>query len=111
MLRARELIRSNRATNRAKYLFFLSLVFALTVGAASYFKDDGIRSLIDRDHKIERDRRQLKRLEAENSLLRRRIKSIHEDSYLIEKFAREKLHLAKENELVFRFYEEPLPYK
>jgi cell division protein FtsB len=111
MLGARELNRASKGTNRAKYLFFLSVIFAVSVGAASYFKEDGIRNLIDRDRKIERERMQIKRLEAENSLLKRRIQSIHDDSFLIEKFAREKLHFVKENEKVFRFYEEPQPYK
>jgi len=111
MLGARKLNRASKGTNRAKYLFFLSVIFALSVGAASYFKEDGIRNLIDRDRKIERERRQIKRLEAENSLLKRRIRSIHDDSFLIEKFAREKLHFVKEDEKVFRFYEDSQPYK
>ena len=111
MLGARELSRASKGTNHAKYLFFLSVIFALTVSAASYFKEDGIRNLLDRDRKIERERLQVKRLEAENSLLRRRIQSIHDDSFLIEKFAREKLHFIKENEKVFRFYDDPQPYK
>ncbi|MFQ5432183.1 MAG: septum formation initiator family protein [Nitrospinota bacterium] len=111
MLGARELNRAGKGTNRAKYLFFLSVIFALSVGSASYFKDGGIRSLMDRDRKIERERMQVKRLKAENSLLRRRIRSIHDDSFLIEKYAREKLHLVKENEKVFRFFEDPHPYR
>ena len=111
MLGARELNRAAKGTNRPKYLFFLSLIFALSVSAASYFKEDGIRNLIDKDRKIELERREIKRLEAENSLLKRRIESIHNDSFLIEKFAREKLHLVKEDEMVFRFYEDPQPYK
>ena len=111
MLRAREHYRSNKGTNRARHLFLLSLVFAISVGAASYFKEDGIQDLIDSDRKVERQRMEQKRLEAENSLLRRRIKSIYDDSYLVEKFAREKLHLVKENEIVFRFYDEPPLYK
>ena len=111
MLGARELNRAGKGTNRAKYLFFLSVIFAFSVGTASYFKEGGIRSLIDKDRKIERERRQIKRLEAENSLLTRRIRSIHNDSFLIEKFAREKLHLVKKGEKVFRFYDGSHPYK
>lgn len=91
--------------NRSRRLFAFSLFFAITVGLASYFKNEGIRDLIHHDNKLERQRWVVKKLKAENSLLRRKITAVHDDSYLIEKFAREKLRLAKNNEIVFRFYE------
>lgn len=108
---AREVRVSGNNPNRSRRLFAFSLFFALTVGLASYFKDEGIRDLIHRDNKLERQRWTIKKLKAENSLLRRKITAIHNDSYLIEKFAREKLRLAKNNELIFRFYEKTPAYE
>jgi len=111
MLKAREHKNLGGATGRAKYVFLASLVFASAVGVISYYKEGGLNDLMNMDKKLERHRWALKRMEAENSLLRRRIKSIRDDSYLIEKFARERLHLVKENEIVFRFYDEPVKFK
>lgn len=106
MLRVRKSGNTGVGISRAKSLFLLSVVFALVVGSASYFKNDGIRNVVDVEKKLEHEKKEVERLQAENNLLRRRIKSIQEGSYLMEKFAREKLMLGKENEVIFRFYED-----
>ncbi len=91
---------------RAKPLFLLSISFAMVIGLASYFKVDGIRSVMDSDRKIQSRMEELKKTEAENAALRERIRSVQDGSYLMEKYAREKLYLARKNEMVFRFNEE-----
>ena len=92
---------------RAKPLFFLSVAFVAVIGFASYFKVDGIRSVMDSDRKIQARMEDLKKAEAENSLLRERIKSVQDGSYLMEKYAREKLYLSRKNEVMFRFQDGP----
>ncbi|GMT42600.1 MAG: hypothetical protein IEMM0002_1011 [bacterium] len=111
MLKARESKVSGNGVSRAGQLFLLTLVFAVAVGAASWFKDGGIRDLISKDKSLERRRHDVENLESENNLLRAKILSIQSDSYLIEKFAREKLHLVKDGETIFRFYESDSPLR
>ncbi|MBI5178397.1 MAG: septum formation initiator family protein [Nitrospinae bacterium] len=74
---------------------------------ASYFKSDGIKSVMDGDRRLQTRTEEFKRIEADNAALRQQIRSVEENSYLMEKFAREKLYLAKRNEVVFRFKDEP----
>lgn len=91
---------------RARPLFFFSLLFAVVVFLASYFKADGIRSVFEYDHKLAADMEGLKKIQAENEALREKIRSVRDGSYLMEKYAREKLLMARQNEVVFRFHEE-----
>lgn len=92
---------------RARPLFFFSLLFAIVVFLASWFKADGIKSVLDYDHKLAADVEGLKKIQAENEALREKIRSVRDGSYLMEKYAREKLLMARQNEVVFRFHEEP----
>jgi cell division protein FtsB len=92
---------------RAKPLFLLSVVFMVIVGLASYFKTDGIRTVLDSDKKIRDKSDALKKIEVQNAELRERIKAAQAGSYETEKYAREKLLMAKENEAVFRFRDAP----
>lgn len=94
---------------RARPLFLFSLLFALVVFLASYFREDGIRNVIHSDHRLQSRKEDLKKIEEENAELREKIKSIKEGSYLMEKYAREKLFMVKDDEMVFRFYESPAP--
>ena len=88
---------------RARPIFLLSVVFMLIVGLASYFKTDGIRAVLDSDKKIRERTEDLKKIEAQNAELRKKINEVQAGSYQTEKYAREKLLMAKENEVVFRF--------
>ncbi len=110
MLRAKEARTFKRGLSRPKAIFLFSLLFAVVVGLTSYYRDGGIKGVRERDIKLEMERQSVKRLEAENNVLRRKMESIEEGSYLMEKFARENLNLSKENEIVFRFTDEPKPY-
>ncbi|MBI3793865.1 MAG: septum formation initiator family protein [Nitrospinae bacterium] len=85
----------------------LSVVFMLLVGLASYFKTDGIRAVLDSDKKIRAKTEELKKLDEQNAALRRKIESMQGGDYTVEKYAREKLFMAKKNETVFRFHEAP----
>ncbi|MEE8484178.1 MAG: septum formation initiator family protein [Nitrospinota bacterium] len=109
MLRAKEARTFKRGLSRPKAIFLFSLLFAVVVGLTSYYRDGGIKGVRERDIKLEMERQSVKRLEAENNVLRRKVESIEEGSYLMEKFARENLNLSKENEIVFRFTDEPKP--
>ncbi|MBI3581469.1 MAG: septum formation initiator family protein [Nitrospinae bacterium] len=88
---------------RARPIFLLSAVFLLIVGLASYFKTDGIRSVLDSDKKIREKTEDLTKMAARNAELREKINAAQAGSYQTEKYAREKLLMAKENEVVFRF--------
>lgn len=92
---------------RARPLFFFSLLFAAVVFLASWFKDEGIKSVLDYDHKLAAEVEGLKTIQAENEALQEKIRSVRDGSYLMEKYAREKLLMARQNEVVFRFHEEP----
>lgn len=92
---------------RARPLFFFSLLFAAVVFLAVWFKDEGIRSVLEYDHKLAAEMEGLKKIQAENEALKEKIRSVREGSYLMEKYAREKLLMARQNEVVFRFYEAP----
>ena len=99
-------IRVGLGATRAKLLFYISIALVATMAAVSYFKKDGFRALFRIDDKITKEEQTLKRLKEENRLLRNRVKTAREDPYHVEKFAREKLNLAKEGDVVFRFYKE-----
>lgn len=90
---------------RARPLFFFSLLFAAVVFLASWFKEDGIKSVFEYDHKLAADVEGLKKIQADNEALREKIRSVREGSYLMEKYAREKLLMARQGEVVFRFHE------
>ena len=92
---------------RAKTLFFLSLGFLIVVGLASYFKTDGIRTVFNSDRKLSEKMEDLKKVEAQNAALKEKIKSVQEGSYLMEKYARERLLMSKKDDMVFRFREAP----
>lgn len=94
---------------RARPLFLFSLFFALIVSLASYFREDGIRHVVSSDRRLDARKEELKSREAENAELRARIKSVQQGSYLMEKYAREKLLMSKQDEIIFRFYETPPP--
>ncbi len=96
---------------RARPLLFFSLLFLIVVFLASWFKAEGIKSVFDYDNKLAADMEGLKKLQAENEALREKIRSVRDGSYLMEKYAREKLLMARQNEVVFRFSEEPAPDK
>lgn len=93
----------NGLGGRARPVFLLSVVFLVIVALASYFKSDGIRSVLDSDKKIREKTEDLKKIEAQNAELRGKINAAQNGSYETEKYAREKLMMAKENEAVFRF--------
>jgi cell division protein FtsB len=99
-------IRGGIATARPKLLFYISIALVATMAVVSYFKKDGFRALFQIDDQIKKEEQTLKRLKEENRLLRNRVKTAREDPYHVEKFAREKLNLAKEGDVVFRFYKE-----
>jgi cell division protein FtsB len=90
---------------RAKSLFILSLGFFLIVSLASYFKADGIRAVFDSDRKLRSKIEDLKKAEQQNTELQEKIKSVQDGTYLMEKYAREKLLLSKKDEMVFRFHD------
>jgi cell division protein FtsB len=83
------------------------VVFLLIVGFASYFKTDGIRTVLDSDKKIKDKADSLKKIETQNAELREKIRAAQAGGYQTEKYAREKLMMAKENETVFRFRDAP----
>jgi cell division protein FtsB len=91
--------------SNAKRFFFLCLIFALAVTALSFFKKDGYRHQEEIDGRVEKVEQSLKAVKKDNKALRQKIRTIDKDSYQVEKFAREQLHLVKENEVVFRFKE------
>ncbi len=106
MLKLGDLRLSWGSGGRARPLFFFSLIFALIVFLASWFKEEGIKSVVDHDRKLAAQKEDLKRIEAENEQLRQQIRSVREGNYLMEKYAREKLLMARKNEVVFRFYDD-----
>ncbi len=109
MLRAKEARTFKRGLSRPKAIFLFSLLFAVVVGLTSYYRDGGIKGVRERDKKLEMERQLVKRLKAENNVLSRKVESIEEGSYLMEKFARENLNLSRGNEIVFRFTDEQRP--
>jgi len=96
--------RKPRASN-AKRFFFLCLIFALVVTALSFFKKDGYRHQGAIDGRVKKVAKSLKAVKQGNKALREKIETIDKDSYQVEKYAREQLHLVKENETIFRFKE------
>jgi len=91
--------------SNAKRFFFLCLIFALAVTALSFFKKDGYRHQGEIDGRVKKVEQSLKAVKKDNKVLREKIQTIDKDSYQVEKYAREQLHLVKENEIVFRFKE------
>jgi len=91
-------------TAKPKLLFYISIGLVVTMAVVSYFKKDGFKALFRIDDQIIKEEQNLKRLKEENRLLRNRVKTAREDPYHVEKFAREKLNLAKDGDVVFRFY-------
>lgn len=109
MLRARDARTFKRGLSRPKVIFLFNLLFAVVVGLTSYYRDGGIKGVREMDKKLEVEQQSVKRLKAENNVLRRKVQSIQEGSYLMEKFARENLNLSRGNEIVFRFSDGPKP--
>ncbi len=102
-------IKSTRVNPRLG--FFLSVLVAIFFLTFSYFKKDGFKNILEVEKTVEIEQENLERIKAENEELRRKIKTARSDAYQVEKFAREKLNLAKKDELVFRFHEAPLGEK
>ncbi len=93
------------SASNAKRFFFLCLIFALAVTALSFFKKDGYRHQGEIDGRVEKVAKSLKAIKKDNKALLGKIQSLDKDSYQVEKYAREQLHLVKENETIFRFKE------
>jgi len=89
-----------------KLIFTFSLLTSIVIFTLSYFKKDGFKNIRKIDESIRIERATIDRVKKENQLLKEKIKTARTNSFQIEKFAREKLKLSKEGELIFRFKDE-----
>jgi len=87
---------------------FVKILVLLAIAAAGWIlfaPDMGIYSLYTQKSRVEKLQEKKSKLEAENAALRREIDRIENDVEYLERLAREKHGLLKENEMVFDFGE------
>jgi cell division protein FtsB len=88
-----------------RFVKILVLLAIAAVGWIFFAPDMGIYSLYSQKNRVEKLQEKKSKLEAENAALRREIKRIENDVEYLERLAREKHGLLKENEMVFDFGE------
>jgi len=91
--------------NRRRRTIFLTVVFlSFTYILVSFiFGDMGLLKYSDLNKKKVSLERQIKEIEKENSVLSSEVKSLKEDPYYKEKYAREEFGLARPDEYIFRY--------
>ncbi|MCC7201362.1 MAG: septum formation initiator family protein [Nitrospirae bacterium] len=92
-------------TNKQKKWAFFGIAGAVSIYIiiSFLFYDIGFIKYIKMRGEFKRVSADIKRLKEENSKLRGEVKSLKTDPDYIEAFAREKLGLAKEGEIIYRF--------
>lgn len=88
-----------------RFVKILVLLAIAAVGWIFFAPDMGIYSLYSQKNRVEKLQEKKSKLEAENAALRREIERIENDVEYLERLAREKHGLLKENEMVFDFGE------
>lgn len=91
-----------------QYKRFVQILVLLAIAAAGWIflaPDMGMYSLYSEKSRVEKLQEKKSKLEAENARLRREINRIENDVEYLERLAREKHGLLKENEMVFDFGE------
>ena len=79
-------------------------LFVLLVAACLYILQPGFAKYVDHRNEIKRLEAEIKELEAERARLEEEMRALQEgDPERIERLAREKLHLVKPGETIFRF--------
>ncbi len=83
------------------------LLVGLLVAACAYVLKPGFVAYTEHRGEVRELKAEIKRLELERERLEEKMRALEEeDPELIERLAREKLHLSKPGEMVFRFKEE-----
>jgi len=83
------------------------LFVALLVAGCAYILRPGFAKYTENRNEVERLETEIVELEAERAGLEAQMQALEEeDPELMERLAREKLHLGKPGEIVFRFKEE-----
>lgn len=81
-------------------LILLSLIY---LGISLIFGDMGIIRYIELNTKRTKLEQQIKDMERENAQIRSQIKSLKEDPFYLEKYAREEFGLARPDEYIFQY--------
>jgi cell division protein FtsB len=84
------------------------LLFLLIIAGCLYLLRPGYERYVEHEKEIERLKAEIKDLESERAQLEKQMQALKdEDPEQIERIAREKLHLTKPGETVFRFKKKP----
>jgi len=91
--------------NRRRRTIFLTVVFLsfICIAVSFIFGDMGLLKYSELNKKKVFLERQIKEIEKENSVLSFEVKSLKEDPYYKEKYAREEFGLARPDEYIFRY--------
>lgn len=81
-------------------IMLLSFIYLITT---LFFGDRGLLKYIELSKTEDRMERQIEELEKDNEHLRSEIKSLREDPFYIEKYARENFGLARPDEFIFQY--------
>jgi len=100
LLRKQVMMESRK--RRMMFLTFVFLLFMYLV-VSFIFGDMGLLKYSELNKKRAFLEKQIKEIGKENSALRSEVKSLKEDPYYREKYAREEFGLAKPDEYIFRY--------
>ena len=84
------------------------LLFVLVIAGCLYLLRPGYDRYVEHEQEIERLKAEIETLKTEREQLEKQMQALKdEDPEVIERIAREKLHLTKPGETVFRFKKKP----
>ena len=90
-------------SDRGGAILGLSILFFTVMGAASYYKDNGINDLSSLRREIDQMRAQAVDIGRENARLQTELDNFRTGDYQVEKVARVSLGLVKPGEVTYEF--------
>ncbi len=94
----------NLSKKNKRWMYFgIAGIVSIYVLISFLFSDLGFIKYIKMNREYNRINENIKRLQEENKSIREEVKSLKTDPDYIEAYAREKLGLAKEGEIIYRF--------
>tara|TARA_B100000959_G_scaffold274629_1_gene326773 strand:- start:8351 stop:8668 length:318 start_codon:yes stop_codon:yes gene_type:complete len=93
------------ANNRAVTVFTISIIFFILTTTLAYYKENGIRTMLDLSTEIENINYEITMLKLENRKIEMERMSLYQKGLHVEAMAREDLGLVKKGEVVYEFIE------
>jgi len=100
----RQQIESERKKTDIIFFSFIIIVFFYVLFSA-VFGDRGLIKYYELKQTEKRLKEEIEHLQNDNDLLKSQVESLHKDSFLKEKYARERFGLAKPEEYIYQFKE------